>query len=149
MRIDVLTLFPDMFESVLGSSILKRAQDSGLVDIVLTNIRDFTSDKHRSVDDKPYGGGPGMVMMIEPIYNCLAKLKLRRAQASSNIVLLSPQGRKFNQTQARELSQLKKLTLICGRYEGVDQRVADNLIDNGKEASNSARYEDFPCEMLP
>ena len=126
MRIDVLTLFPEMFESVLSCSILKRAQDAGLVDIVLTNIRDFTLDKHRSVDDKPYGGGPGMVMMAGPVFECVEHVE-KLAEGGSRKILLSPQGRRFDQAKAVELSKEGRLVLIAGKYEGFDERIRTGL----------------------
>lgn len=129
LKFDIITIFPQVFGPYFSESIIKRAQQKKLVKIKVHNLRDYTIDKHKTTDDRPFGGGPGMVMMVEPIYNCLKKLKLERGQTDSKTILLSPQGQQFNQTQAQELSRLKKLTLICGRYEGVDQRVADNLID--------------------
>lgn len=126
MRIDVLTLFPEMFESPLSHSILKRAQETGIVDIVLTNIRDFTTDNYRKVDDKPYGGGPGMVMMPGPVFDCfecVAKLSLEKGR----VILLTPQGQKFNQAKAAELSAENRLILIAGKYEGFDERIRIGL----------------------
>lgn len=115
-----------MFESPLSHSILKRAQDSGLVDIVLTNIRDFAPDSYRKVDDKPYGGGPGMIMMPGPVFDCfehVQKLLPQRGHA----VLLTPQGQKFDQKKALELSTERRLILIAGRYEGIDERIRIGL----------------------
>ena len=122
MRIDVLTLFPQVFESPLSYSILKRAQDEGLVEIVLTDIRDFATDNYRKVDDKPYGGGAGMVMMPGPVFDCaeyVRKLSLEKGR----VILLTPQGQKFNQAKAIELSAEKRLILIAGKYEGFDERI--------------------------
>ncbi len=126
MRIDVLTLFPEMFESVLNCSILKRVQDAGLVDIVLTNIRDFASDKYRKVDDKPYGGGPGMVMMPGPVVDCVEHVE-KLGEGGSRKILLSPQGRRFDQAKAVELSKEGWLVLIAGKYEGFDERIRTAL----------------------
>jgi tRNA (guanine37-N1)-methyltransferase len=126
MRIDILTLFPEMFESPLAHSILKRAQDSGIVDIALTNIRDFSTDNYKKVDDKPYGGGPGMVMMPGPVFDCfehVQKLSLEKPRT----ILLTPQGQKFDQKKALELSAEKRLILIAGRYEGIDERIRIGL----------------------
>ena len=126
MRIDVLTLFPEMFESPLSHSILKRAQETGIVDIVLTNIRDFATDSYKKVDDKPYGGGPGMVMMPGPVFDCfeyVAKLSPQKGR----VILLTPQGQKFNQAKAAELSAEKRLILITGKYEGFDERIRIGL----------------------
>jgi tRNA (guanine37-N1)-methyltransferase len=126
MRIDVLTLFPEMFESPLGYSILKRAQQAGVVNIVLTNIRDFTTDKYKKVDDKPYGGGKGMVMMPSPIFKCFEYVEKLSAE-KGRVILLTPQGQKFNQAKAIELSKEKRLIFISGRYEGFDERIRIGL----------------------
>ena len=126
MRIDVLTLFPEMFESPLGHSILKRAQNAGVVDIVLTNIRDFTTDKYKKVDDKPYGGGPGMVMMPQPLFDCFEYVQ-KLSDLKPRTILLTPQGQKFNQQKAVEISSEKRLILIAGRYEGFDERIRIGL----------------------
>jgi len=122
MRIDILTLFPGMFESVFGESILKRARQKGALKIKVHNLRDWTFDNHHSADDKPFGGGPGMVMKVEPIYLALkdiGALKKKRAK----IILLTPQGRRLDQKLVKSISKEKDLVLICGHYEGVDERV--------------------------
>jgi len=129
LKFNVITIFPNVFATYCGESILKRAQEKKLVQINVYNLRDYTQDKHHSTDDTPYGGGPGMVMMVEPIANCLEKLRLKRNQKNTKIILLSARGQKFDQKMARDLALFKNLTLICGRYEGVDQRVSDYLID--------------------
>ncbi len=126
MRIDVLTLFPEMFESPLGCSILKRARDNGLIDIVLTNIRDFAADNYKKVDDKPYGGGPGMVMMPGPVFDCFEYVE-KLSVEKGRVILLTPQGQKFNQAKAVELSKEGRLILIAGRYEGFDERIRIGL----------------------
>lgn len=126
MRIDVLTLFPQAFESPLNCSILKRAQDNGLVEIALTDIRDFAEDNYRKVDDKPYGGGPGMVMLPGPVFNCVEHVKALRPE-QSRVILLTPQGQQFNQAKAREFSAEKRLILIAGKYEGFDERIRTGL----------------------
>ena len=126
MRIDVLTLFPEMFESPLGHSILKRAQQAGIVNIVLTNIRDFATDNYKKVDDKPYGGGPGMVMMPGPIFDCFEYVE-KLSTEKGRVILLTPQGQKFNQAKAIELSKEKRLVFISGRYEGFDERIRTGL----------------------
>ncbi len=126
MRIDVLTLFPEMFESPLGHSILKRAQEAGIVDIALTNIRDFTTDKYKKVDDKPYGGGPGMVMMCAPVFAAFEHVCLAHP-APPRTILLTPQGRPFDQPLAHDLSTADRLILIAGRYEGFDERIRIGL----------------------
>jgi len=126
MRIDVLTLFPEMFESPLSHSILKRAQEAGIVDIVLTNIRDFATDNYRKVDDKPYGGGPGMVMMPGPVFDCFEYVG-KLSPEKGRVILLTPQGQKFNQAKATELSAENRLILIAGKYEGFDERIRTGL----------------------
>jgi len=126
MRIDILTLFPQMYESPLAYSILKRAQDKGIVQIHITNIRDFSTDPHKKLDDKPYGGGPGMVMMPEPVFACSEYVE-KRSPEKPKIILLTPQGRTLNQKIARLLSNEKRLMLITGRYEGFDERIRTGL----------------------
>ncbi|MHC4619127.1 MAG: tRNA (guanosine(37)-N1)-methyltransferase TrmD [Planctomycetota bacterium] len=126
MRVDILTLFPEMFESPLGHSILKRAREAKVVEVVLTNIRDFTTDKYRKVDDKPYGGGAGMVMMAQPVFDAFEHVR-KLAGERGRVVLLTPQGQKFTQQKAMELSREKRLILISGRYEGFDERIRVGL----------------------
>ncbi|MHC4680683.1 MAG: tRNA (guanosine(37)-N1)-methyltransferase TrmD [Planctomycetota bacterium] len=126
MRIDVLTLFPQAFESPLSCSILKRAQDNGLVEIALTDIRDFAEDNYRKVDDKPYGGGPGMVMMPRPVFDCFEHVQKLSAE-KGRVLLLTPQGQTFDQARALELSAEKRLVLIAGKYEGFDERIRTGL----------------------
>ena len=119
MKIDILTLFPDMFTGFLNESIIKRALDKELIEINLINFRDYTPDPHKKVDDTPFGGGPGMVLMIEPIYNALMDIKTDE----SHVILLSPSGVTFNQKKAKTLKNYKHLILICGHYEGFDDRI--------------------------
>ena len=126
MRIDVLTLFAEMFESPLAFSILKRAQAAGIVEIVLSNIRDFAGDKYKKVDDKPYGGGAGMVMMPGPVFDCFEHVQKQSAE-KGKVILLSPQGKKLNQAIVRRLSKEERLILIAGRYEGFDERIRIGL----------------------
>ncbi len=125
MEIDVLTLFPRIFEGPLDESILKRAQNKGLIVVRVHNLRDFTHDKHRVVDDKPYGGGPGMLMKPEPIFEAVEKLR----REDSCVVLMTPQGASLMQARARKFSQASHLIIICGHYEGVDERVREALVD--------------------
>lgn len=152
MHFDILTLFPGMFDSYLGESILKRAQEAGFLSVAVHDIRDFATDKHHKTDDTPYGGGAGMVMKVEPIFNTLEALKMRNTTrrstedvhregsdresesslsgtSHSRTLLLSAKGRRFRQEDARRLSQYERVTLICGRYEGVDERVSEHLVD--------------------
>jgi tRNA (guanine37-N1)-methyltransferase len=126
MRIDVLTLFPEIFQSPLSYSILKRAQDAGIVQVVLTNIRDFAADAYRKVDDKPYGGGPGMVMMCQPVFDCFEHVR-KLSEDKGPVILLTPQGQKFSQSMAKELATEKRIILIAGRYEGFDERIRIGL----------------------
>lgn len=127
MRIDILTLFPDMFTGVLSESMVKIAQKKKKVQINVRNIRNWAHDRHRTADDKPYGGGSGMVMKIEPIYKALASVK--SAAKSTRTVLLTPKGKRFNQKTAKKLSKTKHLILICGHYEGFDERVRSQVTD--------------------
>jgi tRNA (guanine37-N1)-methyltransferase len=126
MRIDVLTLFPEMFQSPLDCSILKRAQDAGIVDIVLTNIRDFATDSYRKVDDKPYGGGPGMVMTPGPLFDCFDHVR-NLSPEKARVILLTPQGQRFDHAKAVGLSKEQRLILIAGKYEGFDERIRIGL----------------------
>ncbi len=126
MRIDILTLFPEMFDAVLGTSIPKRAAEKGLVSYHLTNIRDFATDAHKSVDDKPFGGGPGMVMMCQTLFDAVEAVE-RQDAATPVRVLLTPQGRKFDQSVAEELAAKDRLLLIAGHYEGFDERISEGL----------------------
>lgn len=126
MRIDILTLFPNFFVGPFDESIIKRARTAGLVDLRLTNIRDFATDRHRTVDDTPYGGGPGMVMKPEPVFAAIEAVR----QPDSWVILLSPQGRLFRQAVARELSTRPHLVLVCGHYEGVDERIREHAVDD-------------------
>ena len=128
MRIDIATLFPDMCEAVLNESIIGRARKRGLLDIACHNIRDYTLDKHRRVDDSPYGGGMGMVMQAEPIYRCYRAVCAQQ-DTPPHAIFLSPQGRTLTQSRCVELSRMDSLFLLCGHYEGVDQRALDLVID--------------------
>jgi len=126
MRVDVFTLFPEVFPTYMDSSILKRAQAADLLELGLHNIRDYATDKHHVTDDEPYGGGGGMVMKPEPIFSAVESVL--GAPPSIPIILLSPQGRVFDQSVANELSRLPHFALLCGRYEGVDERVREHLV---------------------
>ena len=126
LRIDILTLFPEMFAPILGTSIPKRAADKGLVEYHLTNIRDFAADAHKSVDDKPFGGGPGMVMMAPVVFDAVAHVEKQDSRPAAR-VLLTPQGKRFDQTIAQELAGGERLLLIAGHYEGFDERIITGL----------------------
>ena len=126
MKIQILTIFPDVCKSVFSESILMRAQEKNLASLEAVDLRKWTKDRHRTVDDAPYGGGPGMVMKIEPIDRALSEMR----SPASKVILLSPQGRQFSDSTARELAKETDLILLCGHYEGIDQRVADHLVDD-------------------
>jgi len=130
MRIDILTLFPQMFDGLLNCSIIGRARERGLVDIRLHDIRGYTHDKHHVVDDYPYGGGAGMVLKPEPIFEAVESIKMELGLSAVPTILLTPQGRLFTQETARELAGYQHLILVCGHYEGVDERVAEHLVND-------------------
>ncbi|HOW98811.1 MAG TPA: tRNA (guanosine(37)-N1)-methyltransferase TrmD [Kiritimatiellia bacterium] len=123
LKIDILTIFPGMLEGFLGESMLKRAARSGAVEFRVVNLRDFTNDAHRTTDDRPYGGGPGMVMKPEPIFAAVESLE----PAGARVILMTPQGRRFDQAMARDLAGESHLIFVCGHYEGVDERVRQAL----------------------
>lgn len=123
MKVDVLTLFPAMFAGPLDESIVKRARQAGLLDLKIHDLRDYTHDRHRTVDDRPFGGGPGMVLKPEPIFEAVEAL----ANERTRITLMTPQGRRFDQAIARELAETEHLLLICGSYEGFDERIREAL----------------------
>jgi len=129
MKINILTIFPDFFSTPLKTSILKRAAAKEIIEFNILNLRDFTSDKHQTTDQRPFGGGPGMVMMIEPIDKALQSLGVNKGQLNKKILLTSAKGSLFTQELARNFATLEELTIICGHYEGVDERVALNLVD--------------------
>jgi tRNA (guanine37-N1)-methyltransferase len=136
MKIDILTIFPDFFRGPLDYGIVRRARETSLVEINIHDLRSFTKDKHRTVDDRPFGGGEGMVLKPEPIFECLesfgeiASREMRwKPEAKQSVILLSAQGRTLDQTLAAELSTLDRIVLICGRYEGVDERISEHLAD--------------------
>ena len=148
MRVDLVTIFPEFFHGPLDFGILRRARQSGLVEVNVHDLREYTHDKHRTVDDRPFGGGEGMVLKPEPIFECLERLGLAhaggeaelargkrsrdaraRGESKESVILLSAQGRRLDQALAAELAQLERMVLICGRYEGVDERVSEHLAD--------------------
>jgi len=126
MKVDVLTLFPGMFTGPLDESIVKRARASGRLELAVHNLRDWTHDRHRTVDDKPFGGGPGMLLKPEPVFEAVESLASER----THVVLLTPSGRAFNQAVARELAGREHLLLVCGSYEGFDERIREHLADD-------------------
>lgn len=128
MRIDILTLFPEMCEAVMGESIIGRARQAGKVEINFHQIRDFAINKHNQVDDTPYGGGAGMLMMPQPIYDCFMKV-CDQAGTRPHFIYMSPCGKTLTQERVKELAELPNIAILCGRYEGVDQRVIDEIVD--------------------
>lgn len=133
LKIDVVTIFPDMFDNIIEFGVLKEAFKKNICQLNIYNLRDFSNYKHGRVDDRPYGGGPGMVLMLEPIDNAITFIKKKnkiKKKEKQKTILLSPRGEKLNQNKLKYLSNLENIILICGRYEGVDQRVLDSLIDS-------------------
>ena len=124
MRIDILTLFPEMFTGPLSESMVKRARERGLVDVRIHNIRDFAHDKHRTADDRPFGGGPGMVLKPEPVFECVEAV----VSEGTPLIYMTPQGRPFTQAKAAELAAHENFAILCGHYEGVDERVLEALV---------------------
>ncbi len=126
MRIDIITVLPEMFESILGCSILKRAQNASLAEIVVHNLRDYTTNKHRKVDDYPFGGDAGMVIQIEPVDRCISHLKSRRNY--DEVIFTAPDGEVFNQRMANRMSMMENIIILCGHYKGIDYRIREHLI---------------------
>jgi tRNA (guanine37-N1)-methyltransferase len=135
MKFEIVTIFPDFFRGPLDYGIVRRAREAGFIEVQIHDLRAFTADRHKTVDDRPFGGGEGMVLKPEPLFECVESLHLsareRRlaGEAKETVVLLSPQGRMFTQVVAEEMAELERIVLICGRYEGVDERVAESLAD--------------------
>lgn len=135
MKFEILTIFPDFFRGPLDYGIVRRAREAGLIEIAVHDLRTFTHDRHRTVDDRPFGGGEGMVLKLEPIFECLdsqgvsSREERLRGGARETVILLSPQGKLFSQSLAQRLMQYERMVLICGRYEGVDERVSEHLAD--------------------
>ncbi len=128
MKINIMTLFPEMCESVLSESIIGRAREKGLVEINCINIRDYTEDKHRRVDDAPYGGGMGMLMQTTPIANCYNAI-CEKSENKNHLIYMSPCGKVLTQERVKELAKMEEITILCGHYEGVDQRIIDSIVD--------------------
>lgn len=152
-----MTLFPAMCETVMGESIIGRARKAGKVEIVCTDIRDFAGNKHNKVDDMPYGGGMGMVMAAQPIYDCYRSL-YGEDEPKPHLIYMSPKGRTFDQKRARELSELDRIVLLCGHYEGVDERVIEEIVDEELSIGDfvltggelpALAVADAVCRMLP
>ncbi len=126
MKFDIITIFPEIFNSYFKESLIKRAQEKKLIEIKVHDLRKYTTNKHKKVDDAPFGGGSGMVMQVEPIYNAVKDIKKKK---KAKVILFTPRGKKFNQKIATQLSKYNQLIFICGRYEGVDERVAKKIAD--------------------
>lgn len=157
MRIDIITLFPEMFEPILNGSIIGRAQKSGAIEIHCHQLRDFAFDKHRRVDDTPYGGGMGMLMKAEPIALCFEDI-CKQVGSRPHFVYMSPQGRTMKQQRLKELSQVENICILCGHYEGVDQRLLDAFIDEEISIGDyvltggelpAMVFADALCRMVP
>lgn len=129
MIFHIITIFPEIFSSYINESIVKRAKESKAIDIKIYNLRDYTENKHKTVDDLPYGGGPGMVLKVEPIFKCVNDIKNKIKSEKFKIILFSARGEKYQQQKAQEFLKIEHLIMICGRYEGVDERVAQNIAD--------------------
>jgi tRNA (guanine37-N1)-methyltransferase len=133
MKFDVITIFPDFFRGPFDFGIIRRAKETGLIEINIRDLRVFTKDKHRTVDDRPFGGGEGMILKPEPIFDCVEFLRVapkeQRDRNRETVILLSPSGQRFDQGVAAELAEIDRATIICGRYEGVDERVAEHVAD--------------------
>lgn len=126
LRFDIITIFPDMFSSIINESIIKRAQEKKKVEINIHDLRDYTNDKHRKVDDRPFGGGPGMVLTAQPLFDAVKRIKGRRKAC---VIYMDPGGKPFSQPAAKQLTKQRNLIIICGHYEGVDERVRFELVD--------------------
>jgi tRNA (guanine37-N1)-methyltransferase len=136
MKFEIITIFPDIFDSYFQESIIGRAQKKQLLEIVVHNLRDYSEERHRKVDDTPYGGGAGMVLQVEPVWNCFDQLSQKARLANrtdkkekTRTILFSAKGKQFTQRVARRLSEYDRISMLCGRYEGVDERVAENIVD--------------------
>ena len=129
MDFDIITIFPEFFNGPLSHGMVFQAQKRGLINIRIHDLRDFTTDRHKTVDDRPFGGGAGMVLKPEPLFRAIRKIRAEKTSLSRKVILLTPQGKRFEQRQASQFSALHQAILICGRYEGVDERVAECLVD--------------------
>lgn len=157
MRIDIMTLFPEMCETVLNESIIGRARRAGKVELFCTNIRDFSGNKHNKVDDMPYGGGMGMIMAADPIYNCYKSL-YSNGEPKPHLIYMSPKGKTLTQKRVVELSKLDRVVILCGHYEGVDERVIEEIVDEEISVGDyvltggelpALTLADAICRMLP
>ncbi len=158
MKIDIMTLFPEMCERVVNESIIGRAIKAGKVEICCTNIRDYAGNKHNKVDDTPYGGGMGMIMSAQPVFDCFNSLFNAEREGKPYLIYMSPKGKSFNQNKAVELSKKDHIVLLCGHYEGIDQRVIDKIVDEEISIGDyvltggelpALVVADAVCRMLP
>ncbi len=158
MRIDIMTLFTDMCERVLDESIIGRARKAGKVDIRCTDIRDFAGNKHNKVDDSPYGGGMGMIMSVQPIYDCYKSLYDENTENKPHLIYMSPKGKTLTQKRVVELSKLDRIVILCGHYEGIDERVIEEIVDEEISVGDyvltggelpALTLADAVCRMLP
>ena len=158
MRIDIMTLFPEVLDAFLSESIIGRARASGAVEINFHNIRDYSEDKHRRVDDTPYGGGMGMLMAAPPIYNCFEAITKDRPDEKRHVVYMSPGGKTLDHEKVKELATYENLIILCGHYEGVDQRIIDEIIDEEISIGDyvvtggelpACVWTDCVCRLLP
>lgn len=158
MRIDIMTLFPEMCETVLNESIIGRARKTGKMELVCTNIRDFSDNKHHKVDDMPYGGGMGMIMAVQPIYDCYRSLYDPQTEEKPHLIYLSPKGKTLTQKRVVELSKMERIVLLCGHYEGIDERVIEEIVDEEISVGDyvltggelpALVLTDAVCRMLP
>lgn len=148
MKFDVMTVFPEMMEQILSTSIIGRARKSGIIDIGVYNIRDFSTDKHRKTDDVPYGGGYGMVMTCQPIHDCFKAICEKRGERP-HLIYMSPQGKVLTQERAKELSEMENICILCGHYEGVDQRILDLIVDEEISVGDYVLTGgELPCAIL-
>jgi len=136
MQFDVITIFPEIFQSFLNESLIKKAQEKNLIKINIHNLRKWASDKRKTVDDKPYGGGLGMVLKVEPIYKAVQEIKLKSKKRKVEVIVFTPRGKKFTQRVAYQFSKLSQLIMICGRYEGIDERVMKYIADRSLSIGN-------------
>lgn len=157
MRIDIMTLFPEMCETVLSESIIGRARKTGKVEIVCTDIRDFSGNKHNKVDDSPYGGGMGMIMAAPPIYSCYKSL-YGENEPKPHLIYMSPKGKTLDQKRVRELAELDRIVILCGHYEGIDERIIEEIVDEEISVGDyvvtggelpAMILTDAVCRMLP
>ncbi len=136
MHFDIITIFPSIFDSYLKETLIKKAIDKNKISVAIHDLRKWTVDVHRTVDDDPFGGGSGMIMKVEPIYKAVKELKIKKRGKNTRVILFTPRGKKFNQKKATELTEYSHVIIVCGRYEGVDERVAKHIADENISIGN-------------